>query len=799
MIAVDDLRPVGKLFGEPEIHAPNLDRLAARSTIFTNAFSQSPTCGVSRSSLLTGRRPDTTYVLDNGGCPFTSAQTHSAWQSLPQYFRAAGYRTAGHGKIFHPNVCEGAAVGEQAAAWSSGYYHAPCIGGGSLYAGGCSDPAAAHTNPPPYYHPCEPPCIVTSAYANATAADDDMPDGMIAREAVRTIHRLAAEESGADAPFFVAVGFHKPHLPHIAPKRYFDLYPAENVSLPPCPRAPRGAPAFAWNKCSEWTAYPDVRNKTGAMGFSREQPVDDDFARQQRRAYFAAASFADAQVGRVLDAVEEVGLANRTVVVLFGDHGWHLGDNNEWAKHTAMTRANRAPLLFAAPGARPGVRRGYAELVDVFATLADLAGIAVPPRCATEEQSQTLAACTEGASLRPLIMPQVAGSGGDVREKAAAFGQWSLGGHMGYNLYSALEDGSEIRYTEWTKYNTTSHGPVWSHVAGRELYNRSADPEEGENIAERAGLKDVVARLSQRLRAGWRAIAPPHALPKPPRLVDAAPPANVSVTAGGGAFIWSFASTPQGYALGTILLGGVAIDAPWTGGLLLTHSTANREGGRAGAAPAAAARGWVYAAKAKQLSASAVQFQGNAALGSCNIVFNVSVSAHGGDAPGGTKVAFNTSWNVLPANGGRSRSHGHSCPHSLSVPLFGDATRQPSWRSFMYPWAGNSTEIDQVPLQYVGVPAALLFRPDWSYAVLHGLDPSSDYLNPNTWTGATGYSMGNGRAPAWSFGGGNMSSAVQYNASVQLIFSAKGSMPGAVNELVSGWRSWNKYAVQGLH
>ena len=443
-----------------------------------------------------------------GGCPFTSAPAHSAWQSLPQYFRGAGYRTAGHGKIFHPNTCEGAAVGEQAAAWSSGYYHAPCIGGGSLYAGGCSDPAAAHTNPPPYYRPCVPPCVVTSAYANATAADDDMPDGMIAREAVQTIHRLAAAAAAdSDSPFFVAVGFHKPHLPHIAPKRYFDLYPAENVSLPPSPCVPKGAPGFAWNKCGEWTAYPDVKAQTSAMGFSKGQPVTDAYARQQRRAYFATASFADAQVGRVLDAVEEVGLTDRTVVVLFGDHGWHLGDNNEWAKHTAMTRANRTPLLFAAPGARPSVQRGFAELVDIFATLADLAGIAVPPRCETEEQSQTLAVCTEGASLKPLIMQVGGGGGGDASGKTAAFGQWSLGGHMGYNLYSTLEDGSEIRCTEWTTYNVTSHGPDWSQIAGRELYNRSADPEESENIAEQsAGL---VVRLSQRLRAGWRAIAPP--------------------------------------------------------------------------------------------------------------------------------------------------------------------------------------------------------------------------------------------------------------------------------------------------
>ena len=185
-----------------------------------------------------------------------------------------------------------------------------------------------------------------------------------------------------------------------------------------------------------------------------------------------------------------------------------------------MTRANRTPLLFAAPGARPSVQRGYAELVDIYATLADLVGIAVPPRCDTEEQSQTLAACTEGASLKPLIMPQAVGGGGDVSEKVAAFGQWSLGGHMGYNLYTNLDDGSEVRYTEWTKYNKKSHGPVWGKIAGRELYNRSADPEESENIVERAGLNNTVVRLSQRLRAGWRAVTPP-----PPRATASLAPA----------------------------------------------------------------------------------------------------------------------------------------------------------------------------------------------------------------------------------------------------------------------------------
>ena len=164
-------------------------------------------------------------------------------------------------------------------------------------------------------------------------------------------------------------------------------------------------------------------------------------------------------------------------------------------------------------------------------------------------------------------------------------------------------------------------------------------------------------------------------------------PAVVSVTAGDGALVWSFASTPQGYALGTIRLDGVELEAPWTGGLLFFTSSSNRNenpsGGNAhaGAAPA---REWVYAATANQLSASEVQFQGTAALGSCDITFNVSVSAHGAGAPGSTRVAFNTSWaQVQPAHS--------NCRYALSVPLFGDAVGQlPSWRSYMYPWAGNS-------------------------------------------------------------------------------------------------------------
>jgi len=253
-------------------------------------------------------------------------------------------------------------------------------------------------------------------------------------------------------------------------------------------------------------SYPDVKKSCKASGFSREQQVSDDETRKQRQAYFAAASYSDAQIGRVLQELSNLGLANTTVVTLWGDHGWHLGENNEWGKHTAMTRSLRAPLLFKSPGAVPAKRRDLAEFVDIFPSLADLAGVNVPPRCANDSMSQTHPSCTEGESLGPVIRGQ------SRVAKAAAFGQWPLKGkkgkYMGYSMFTGLSDGSEVRYTEWVTYNESfvksSHHPDWSTIHGRELYNHTSDAHESENVAERADLKGIVSDLSKQLHAGWR-------------------------------------------------------------------------------------------------------------------------------------------------------------------------------------------------------------------------------------------------------------------------------------------------------
>ena len=274
--------------------------------------------------------------------------------------------------------------------------------------------------------------------------------------------------------------------------------------------------------------------------------------------------------------------------------------------------------------------------------------------------------------------------------------------------------------------------------------------------------------------SGTMPTSPPAPPPSP------IPDSAINITA--GSFTWSFPRTAQGYSLGTVIFDGSPIEAPWEGGLLFASRGDN-----------VADRKWLHAASARQLSPAAAEFRGSYSLGSGELSFSVTASAHHmPGAPGTTgtaRVAFNTSWSVSAA----------ACPYSLSIPLFGDTMWTPSWRSQMYPWAGNSTEVNQFPLQYVGVPAAVLFREDWRVAILHGLDPSSDYLNPTSWTGATGYSLASNKGPAYTFGGGNMSSSIDYSANVQLIFSSVGTMPGAVTELVSAWRDWNGYAVEHLH
>lgn len=458
-IAVDDLRPELGCYGVPLVKTPHIDRLAARAMLFDRAYCQQAFCNPSRASLLTGRRPDTTGVYD--------LQTDFRTRlpdvvTLPQHFMRQGYHSQGLGKIFHNRM-------DDAPSWSVPFVdpqlECPVYGPAGRKATAERQRAAREAGLPwRWADGVRGP--VTEA---ADVADDDLPDGKTAARAVELLGQLR------DRPFFLAVGFHKPHLPFVAPARYWEMYSDRDLALATNPEPGRDSPPCAFH---DWTA--ELR---GYEGVPDEGPMSEPQARRMIHGYLAAISYADAQVGRVLDALDANGLADRTVVVLWSDHGWHLGDHGLWGKQTVFERATRVPLAIAVPGHTTAGRRTSAlvELVDLYPTLAELCGLPLPDGL-------------EGRSLVPLLADP------ERPWKRAAFSQQpaelpGYGRAMGRSVRT-----DRYRFTEWT-------------VSGRdfraeELYDYQADPLETVNRAGDATLATLKQELKGILHAGWRAAEP---------------------------------------------------------------------------------------------------------------------------------------------------------------------------------------------------------------------------------------------------------------------------------------------------
>lgn len=316
LIIADDLNVEEGCYGSAAVRTPSIDRLAARGVRFDRAYSQFPVCNPSRTSLLSGRRPETTGVLNNTTDPRKRLE---GIVLLPEHFSRHGYRTLGLGKIAHDTFPD-------AVSWD---VYEPAYGAKQAEAKG---------------------------WGVAKAPEAELPDARLARRAAKLIEEVSGRG------FFLAVGFSRPHTPLVAPARYFDLYPPDRIVLPRQPPElltliPRVA----------FTHDPSFRDLT------------ETGARQARAAYFAAVSFVDAQVGVILDAIDRLGRWDRTVVLLTSDHGFLLGEHGAWGKHGLFERVVRVPLIVAAPGARAGSSSPrLVELVDVFPTLAELGGLPVP-------------------------------------------------------------------------------------------------------------------------------------------------------------------------------------------------------------------------------------------------------------------------------------------------------------------------------------------------------------------------------------------------------------------------------------
>jgi iduronate 2-sulfatase len=438
-IAIDDLRVNLGCYGDPHAITPNLDRLAARGTVFTRAYCQQAVCNPSRQSLLSGRRPDSIRVWD---LHTHFRKTAPDVVSLPEHFKLNGYLAQGIGKIYHG--FEGMADPQ---SWSvpEQYEYVPKIDDYQL---------------PENRLPARGQKQRATEFADAP--DDDYPDGKVAAAAVAALEQIARERR----PFFLAVGIRKPHLPFTAPKKYWDMY--ESVPLPPVsPVAPpRGGPELALHDSGELRGYVDVPAKG---------EIPAEVATRLRRGYYAATSFADAQIGRVLDALERHGLRDNTVVVVWGDHGFHLGEHGLWTKNTNYEADTRVPLIIAAPGQR---QRGtptaaLVELLDMYPTLIELCGL--PPR-------EKL----EGTSLVPWLHDP------NRRGREGAFSQfhrpWSgraVPEIMGYTVRTA-----DHRYVEWRRIGT-------GEVVARELYAYEGDELfETENLAEDPRQRDRIRRLA---------------------------------------------------------------------------------------------------------------------------------------------------------------------------------------------------------------------------------------------------------------------------------------------------------------
>lgn len=460
-IAVDDLRPELACYGQPQMKTPNLDRLAARGTVFERAYCQVAVCNPSRVSLLSGRRPDTTKVYDNKTFLRTNLPEVI---TLPQHFKNHGWHSLSLGKIFHHSERE---PGDDPKSWSEpSWYH------GKPYRHWFtkeseqviqqqSEEVARQAISAAGTKPVKIANLVRGLPAEAANEPDEVyPDGVTATKAIETLQRLK------DQPFFLGVGFVKPHLPFTCPQKYWDLYPADTIKLPENYQLPQGAPAPAGHDWYELRTYGGIP-KTG--------PISEEQALKLIRGYRACVSYLDAQVGRVLDELDRLGLAERTVVVFFGDHGYHLGENGLFTKMTNFELGTRVPLIVSAPGQKGGQRSSaLVELVDLFPTLAELCGL---------ERVDGL----EGTSFVPLLADPT------QAWKTAAFSQYLRPGKPPITGRSIRTE--RWRYTEW-------RSPK-NELVGTELYDHEADAAENINRASEPAFKETVAGLATRLREGW--------------------------------------------------------------------------------------------------------------------------------------------------------------------------------------------------------------------------------------------------------------------------------------------------------
>lgn len=483
-IAVDDLRPELGCYGNKVIKTPNIDRLAQKGMTFTNAYCQVGVCAPSRASMMTGLRPDSTQVwhLEN---KFRKTLPNAV--TMPQYFKKFGYHTVSIGKIFH-NFMPDSISFDEPDLRPAAYKTKEMIDRDpeSFYFDGAIKKELAavrekriQKNPKMYADGW--------AYGRSVevvnAPDDSLYDGAQTTLAIETLQKLKKRKE----PFFLALGYYRPHLPFVAPKKYWDLYDRNNIPMASNPYIPQNVPIMALNAQKELNGCYDLDFVKHPLYFT----MPDSIARILKHGYYASVSYVDACIGRLVDELERMNLLNNTIIVLWGDHGWKLGEHNSWGKHTNYLNDTHVPLIVYDPMVKKtagGKSNELVELVDVFPTLCDIANIEIP-------------AYMQGTSLKPLINNPV------LRWKSAVFNQFQRKPgetldkkqYMGYSMVT-----KKYHFIEW--YNWDYAKKIATELVTTELYDLETDPEENINIALYPSNKTIVDALSTQRKKGWRGV-----------------------------------------------------------------------------------------------------------------------------------------------------------------------------------------------------------------------------------------------------------------------------------------------------
>lgn len=478
MIAVDDLRPMLGCYGDPFVKTPHIDRLAARGVLFERAYCQVAKCGPSRLSLLSGLHPDRVAVEGHADKDIASFRERNGHlQTLPRHFKEQGYHTQGFGKIAHDGW-------DDPQDWS-----VPATPGREGEMLEITDLDAI--SKVPFAERSSVPTLIASRHDCPGIQSPDVPDDALFAGRMTT-QAIKVFNAPRDQPLFLAVGYRRPHLPFVAPKRYFDLYQPTPEWLPEVRRPATDAPIMAYFNSDGYAGmlkkfdlqlpYPpktadDAVRWNGFElrsynGMPKDGPIDDDLQIRIRQAYMACISYVDAQIGRLLDELDRTDRWSRTIVLLWADHGWHLGEHGAWSKMTNYEIATRVPLLIAAPGLSSAGHstQSLAELLDLYPTLCDLASLPIPGHC-------------DGKSLLPILSDPAA----TVHQAARSqFPRYKT--HLGRAIRT-----DRHRYVEWTHRTT-------GHLEARELYDHQADPHETRNLADDETARPTLNRLAQILR-----------------------------------------------------------------------------------------------------------------------------------------------------------------------------------------------------------------------------------------------------------------------------------------------------------